>query len=80
MNMDKIVVDSSVAIKWFVPEPLSDESRRVLDGYQAGAFTLLAPDLLAAEIGNIVWEKISLSGIGKGGRRANHYRISRVEH
>jgi len=54
MNMDKIVVDSSVVIKWFVPEPLSAESRRVLDGYQSGSFTLIAPDLLAAEIGNIV--------------------------
>jgi len=63
--MDEIVVDSSVVIKWFVTEPLSDESRRVLDGYQAGAFTLLAPDLLAAEIGNIVWKKYRFQGLAK---------------
>jgi len=65
MNMDKIVVDSSVVIKWFVTEPLSDESRRVLDGYQSGSFTLLAPDLLAAEIGNIVWKKYRFQGLAK---------------
>lgn len=63
--MDKIVVESSVVIKWFVTEPLSDASRRVLDGYQSGAFTLMAPDLLAAEIGNIVWKKYRFQGLAK---------------
>jgi predicted nucleic acid-binding protein len=55
--MSLVVVDSSVAIKWFVSEPYSADARRVLDGYQAGTLTLLAPDLLNAEIGNIVWKK-----------------------
>jgi len=63
--MGKIVVDSSVVIKWFVPEPLSAESRRVLDGYQSGSFMLIAPDLLAAEIGNIVWKKYRFQGLAK---------------
>jgi predicted nucleic acid-binding protein len=63
--MGKIVVDSSVVIKWFVPEPLSAESRRVLDGYQSGSFMLIAPDLLAAEIGNIVWKKYCFQGLAK---------------
>ena len=63
--MDKIVVDSSVVIKWFVTEPLSEEARRVLEGYQSGALTLIAPDLLAAEIGNIVWKKFRLQGLAK---------------
>ncbi len=57
MTMDKLVVDSSVVIKWFVTESLTEEARRVLEGYQSGSFTLIAPDLLAAEIGNIVWKK-----------------------
>ena len=61
--MAKIVVDSSVVIKWFVTEPLSEEARRILDGYQAGTLTLIAPDLLAAEIGNIVWKKYRLQGL-----------------
>ncbi len=52
--MDKMVVDSSVVIKWFVTEPLSTESRRILDGYQVGTLALLAPDLLNAEVGNMV--------------------------
>lgn len=30
--MDRIVIDSSVVIKWFVTEPFSGEARRVLEG------------------------------------------------
>jgi predicted nucleic acid-binding protein len=61
--MDKIVVDSSVAIKWFVVEPLSTEARRILDGYQTGVLTLLAPDLINAEVSNIVWKKQRFQGL-----------------
>lgn len=63
--MDRIVIDSSVVIKWFVTGPLSAEARRVLEGYESGELTLLAPDLLVAEIGNIVWKKIRLQGLAK---------------
>jgi predicted nucleic acid-binding protein len=55
--MDTVVVDSSVAIKWFVVEPYSVEAHYILEEYQAGTLTLLAPDLLYAEVGNIVWKK-----------------------
>ncbi len=63
--MLNIVVDSSIVIKWFVTEPLSDDARRVLEGYQSGALTLIAPDLLAAEIGNIVWKKVRTQGLAR---------------
>lgn len=61
--MDKVVVDSSVVIKWFVAEPHSSEARRLLDEYQQGALDFLGPDLLFAEIGNIVWKKQSFQGL-----------------
>jgi predicted nucleic acid-binding protein len=62
--MDKIiVVDSSVVIKWFVVEPLSVESRHILDRYQAGTLALHAPDLIHAEVGNIVWKKHRFQGL-----------------
>jgi predicted nucleic acid-binding protein len=54
--MSKLVVDSSVVIKWFVVEPYSAEARRILTDYQNGVCTLLAPDLMNAEIGNIIWK------------------------
>ncbi|NPV07727.1 MAG: type II toxin-antitoxin system VapC family toxin [Anaerolineae bacterium] len=51
--MSDIVVDASVAVKWFVPEVHSDAARRLLqDGTD-----LLAPDLIWAEVGNVLWRK-----------------------
>ena len=51
--MTRVVVDASVAVKWFVPEELSIEARRLL----APEYELLAPDLLWAELGNVLWKK-----------------------
>jgi predicted nucleic acid-binding protein len=61
--MEPLVVDSSVAIKWLVVEPYSTEARRILDGYQTGALTLLAPDLIHAEVGNVIWKKHRFQGL-----------------
>jgi predicted nucleic acid-binding protein len=61
--MDQAVVDSSVAIKWHVVEPYSAEARRLLDEYQAGSLSLLAPDLIYAEVGNVVWKKHRFQGV-----------------
>ncbi|MEZ5626625.1 MAG: type II toxin-antitoxin system VapC family toxin [Rhodocyclaceae bacterium] len=45
------VVDASVAAKWFAPEPDAEAAQRIL-GYE-----LYAPDLLFAEVANILWKK-----------------------
>ena len=55
--MDILVIDSSVAVKWFVVELYSTEARRILDAYQNGTLSFLAPDLINAEFGNIIWKK-----------------------
>ncbi len=47
------VVDASVAIKWFVPEIHSSHARQLLIEDNE----LLAPELLIAEVGNILWKK-----------------------
>jgi predicted nucleic acid-binding protein len=49
-----LVVDASVAIKWFLPEIHSDAACRVL----AGEHTLHAPDLIFAELGNVLWKRV----------------------
>ncbi len=48
------VVDASVAIKWFVEEDLSEEAAAILDYGEP----LFAPELLLAEIGNVLWKKV----------------------
>jgi predicted nucleic acid-binding protein len=61
--MSYLVVDSSVVVKWFVVEPFSAEARHILTDYQTGILTLLAPDLINAEVGNIIWKKHVLQGM-----------------
>jgi len=61
--MEKLVVDSSVAVKWFVVEPYSPQAHLLLDGYQTGALNFLAPDLINAEVGNVIWKKQMFQGL-----------------
>lgn len=50
--MSRLVIDASVAAKWFLPEKDSDKAIRLLDGRHQ----LLALDLIYAEYGNILWK------------------------
>lgn len=52
--MTDLVVDASVAIKWFVPEVSSPAAVLFLEGDHE----LVAPDLLLPEAGNILWKKV----------------------
>jgi predicted nucleic acid-binding protein len=47
----KWVVDASVAAKWLAPEPDSPWAEALLDD------ELIVPDLLFAEVANILWKK-----------------------
>jgi predicted nucleic acid-binding protein len=52
-----LVIDASVIIKAFVPEILSDKAEEVMTRVADGEILLMAPDLLYAETGNILWKK-----------------------
>jgi predicted nucleic acid-binding protein len=51
--LKQYVVDASVSVKWFLPEVYSREALRLLNK----EFELLAPDLIFAEFGNVLWKK-----------------------
>jgi predicted nucleic acid-binding protein len=61
--MPHLVIDSSVAVKWFVVEPYSTEALKILDQYRNGSVSFLAPDLINAEFGNIIWKKHVFQGL-----------------
>lgn len=44
-------------------EPYSTEARRILSEYQTKVLGLLAPGLINAEVGNIVWKKHRLQNL-----------------
>ena len=47
-----VVVDASIALKWFVNETGRERALRVLDAPERHA-----PDLIVAEAGNVAWKK-----------------------
>jgi predicted nucleic acid-binding protein len=51
-----LIVDASVAIKWFIDEPGSDVARRLWRDEPK----LLAPDLIVPEVCNAAWRKVQL--------------------
>lgn len=53
------VVDASVAVKWLLPETHTSQAESLLSDH----VTLSAPDLLYAEIGNVLWKRVSSSDI-----------------
>ncbi len=50
---DSLVVDSSVAVKWYIPENGSDRAASLL----RADLRLIAPDLLIPEVGNVLWKR-----------------------
>jgi predicted nucleic acid-binding protein len=57
-----LVVDASVALKWFLPdEPHADQAINLIDG----GTILIAPDLLIAEACNGAWRSVRLGRISQ---------------
>ena len=57
-----LVVDASVAVKWFVPEDSSEAAGRLL----TGGHTLSAPDLVLVEAAVTFWKKVGLGEMDQG--------------
>ena len=63
-----LVLDASVAAKWFLPrsgEPLAEEALALLRRYADGEIELTVPDLFWAEFGNILWKASERAGCRK---------------
>jgi len=59
--MSDLVVDASVAIKWFLPEIHGEAALRLLEGQ----YTLRAPDLIFSEFGNVLWKRFRKGQISR---------------
>jgi predicted nucleic acid-binding protein len=49
-----LVVDASVAVKWFLDEPGDREARTLVEGPEP----LIAPQLIVAEVLNAIWRRL----------------------
>jgi predicted nucleic acid-binding protein len=58
MALPETVVDSSVVVKWFFPEPSRQEALRLLRLYQEQRIKLIAPVLLMTEVSNVFSKRV----------------------
>ena len=68
--MSLIVLDASVAIKWFLPEKLetlATEALALLDRYGKNEIQIIVPDLFWVEFASVLWKAI---------RRGNFPKVS----
>jgi len=56
---EALVIDASVAVKWYLPEIHADAAARCLDE----KYSLLIPDLFLAEFSNVLWKKCRIGEI-----------------
>ena len=59
--MSVMVVDASVAAKWFLPkqgETLTDEALELFRCHTRGEILFIVPDLFWAEVANIFWKTV----------------------
>lgn len=54
-----LVIDASVALKWVVTEPGSEEAALLLDELAAGTVVLLAPEHLVGEVANGLRKRVA---------------------
>jgi len=59
----KIVIDASVAVKWFNIEEYSDEAVKLKNLHVAGIIKLIAPLHLIYEVGNSIWKNKQINNI-----------------
>jgi predicted nucleic acid-binding protein len=68
------VVDASVVAKWFLPEPHKDKAEKLLRDFLEETVELTAPDLIVAEVGNLLWKRSTLLQEISANQAAQSYR------
>lgn len=63
--MTRLIVDASVAVKWFAEEPASDRARSLF----ITTDDLTAPTLIVADVGNALWKKSRKALVSAGQAR-----------
>ena len=69
-GIDRVVVDSSVMIKWYVAEDDTDKATSLLLDYREGKLTMLAPNFIHIEMANIAWKKHTFKGLSANDAQA----------
>lgn len=66
--MSLVVVDASVAVKWFLPgieEPLAEQAAALLDSYDRNQTRFVVPDLFYVEIASAIWKAVRVGRVSR---------------
>lgn len=66
--MSLVVVDASVAVKWFLPgstEPLGNQAAALLDLYDRNQTQFVVPDLFYVEITSAIWKAVRVGRVSR---------------
>ena len=66
--MSLVVVDASVAAKWFLPEngeTLVDQAAALLDRYDRNKIQFVVPDLFYVEIASAIWKAVRVGRVSR---------------
>jgi len=70
-----VVVDASVAAKWLFHETDAEKARTLLAEALAGRLSLLAPELLPAEVASSLWKRARREGVRLSEVRTHYLRF-----
>ena len=63
-DLKSYVIDASVAVKWLLPEELTDKADLLLRRYETDeTMRWLAPEFVYLEIANALWKRVKLGGL-----------------
>jgi len=70
--VNRLVVDASVALKWYFHEPFSPEALKLI----GGETEILVPDIIYAQVGSVLWKRVKNGEIKReeGHRILNNLR------
>ena len=77
MALPETVVDSSVVVKWFFPEPSRQEALRLLRLYREERIKLVAPVLLMSEVASVFSKRVR-RGLTTASIATDAYRLLKV--
>jgi predicted nucleic acid-binding protein len=63
-----VVVDASVAVKWYLPEsgePLADRAVVLLDQFNRKEIQFVVPDLFHVEIASAIWKAVRVDRVSR---------------
>lgn len=52
-----LILDTSVAVKWYLTEELDDQAARLLEATESGAIEFSAPSTIQPEYFNALWQR-----------------------